>query len=90
MKSYWRGKDVIVSTRKRSFMKTNSSKESAIWQDAVDILLDNGYIRLERKTAEFEMYGLTGSGYKKGEELRLSMNVDTTKEPLEELKQDWK
>ena len=80
---------IIVSTRKRTFMKDTSPKESAIWQDAVDILLENGFIRLERKMTEFEMYGLTGEGYKKGEELRFSMNVDVTKEPQEELKKDW-
>ena len=89
IKQYWRGKDVIVSTGKRSFMKSNSQKESAIWQDAVDILLENGLIRLERKNADFEMYGLTGEGYKKGEELRQSMNVDTTKEPVEEINKEW-
>ncbi len=89
VKSYWRSKDVIVSTRKRSFMRTQSQKESAIWQDAVDILLENGLIRLERKTIDFGMYGLTGEGYRKGEELKQSMNVDTTKEPLDELKKEW-
>ena len=80
---------IIVSTRKRTFMKDASPRESAIWQDAVDILLEDGFIRLERKNAEFEMYGLTGEGYKKGEELKVSMNVDTSKEPLEELKKYW-
>lgn len=89
VKSYWRGKDVIVSTRKRFFMRGHSQEESAIWQDAVDILFENGLIRLERKNFEFEMYGLTGEGYKKGEELKITMNVDTTKEPMEELKKDW-
>ena len=80
---------IIISTRKRSFMKDASPRESAIWQDAIDILLENGMIRSERKTQDFELYGLTGAGYKKGEELRQSMNVDTTKEPLEELNKEW-
>ncbi len=80
---------IIISTIKRSFMKDASPRESAIWQDAVDILIENGMIRSERKTQDFEIYGLTGTGYKKGEELRQSMNVDTTKEPIEELKKEW-
>lgn len=80
---------IIVSTRKHSFMNDTSPKESAIWQDAIDILLENGLIRSEGKTNEFEIFGLTGEGYKKGENLKISMNVDTTKDPLIELKKDW-
>ena len=77
---------LVVSTRKRSFMKDLSPKESAIWQDALEELLDNGLIRQENIINGCEMYGLTGEGHRKAQELKLSMNINISENPLEELK----
>ena len=74
----------IFSSGKR-FMKDQSHKESARWQEALDTLINWGWVKVVgRKGQVFE---LTGTGYKNAEWLKDGMQINTDNEPLAELEE---
>ena len=77
------GEPVQICTNRKQFLASNSNRESARWQEALDMLCNWGWVKsVGNKKQVFE---LTGTGYKKAEFLKDAMEIDTEKEPLEEL-----
>ncbi len=73
-----------ISTSGRQFMADNSKRESARWQEALDMLLSWGWVKKVGKDGQ--IFELTGIGFKKADWLKDAMCIDTDVEPLEELK----
>lgn len=73
------------STDGKQFMADNSQRESARWQEALDLLITWGWVKPVGRKGE--VYEVTGTGYTKADWLKDDMCIDTSKEPLEELKQ---
>ena len=72
-----------ISASGKQFMKDQSHKESARWQEALDTLINWGWVKATgRKGQAFE---LTRTGYKKAEWLKDGMQINTDNEPLVEL-----
>lgn len=77
------GSPVQICTNGKKFSTDNSNRESARWQEALDMLCSWGWVRpIGNKNQVFE---LTGTGYKEADYLKESMGIDTEKEPWEEL-----
>ena len=76
---------VQVSADGKQFMADNSQRESARWQEALDMLIKWGWVKSAGRKGE--VYEVTGTGYKKADWLKDGMCIDTSKEPIEELKQ---
>lgn len=75
---------VQIFTSGKQIMADNSKRESAKWVEALDQLIKWGWVKeLGHKGEIFE---LTGTGYIKADWLKDSMRIDTSKEPLDELK----
>ena len=79
------GSAVQVSTDGKQFMADNSQRESARWQEALDLLITWGWVKPVGRKGE--VYEVTGTGYTKADWLKDDMCIDISKEPLEELKQ---
>ena len=74
-----------VCTSGKQFMADNSRKESARWVEALDRLVEWGWVKpVGYKGETFE---LTGTGYSKADWLKDGMGIDTSKDPLDELKE---
>ena len=74
-----------IFTSDKQFMANNSKRESARWVEALDRLIEWGWVKaLGYKREIFE---LTGTGYNKADWLKDGMGIDTSKVPLEELKE---
>lgn len=74
---------VVVSGKE--FMAEMSQRESARWVEALDMLISWGWVKaISRKG---EVFQLTGTGYKKADWLKETMDINTDNEPLEELKE---
>ena len=74
-----------ISTSGKQFMADNSKRESARWVEALDQLIEWGWVKaIGYKNEIFE---LTGTGYKKADWLKEGMGIDTSKDPLDELKE---
>lgn len=72
-----------VSAAGKQFMADLSHRESARWQEALDMLVDWGWVKsVGHKGAVYEV---TGTGYKKADWLKDRMEINTENEPLEEL-----
>lgn len=78
------GAPPIISITGRKIMADFSRRESARWQEALDQLILWGWVK--QCDNSNEMYELTGTGYRKADMLKEGMGIDTTKEPLEEIK----
>lgn len=79
------GSPVQVSAAGKQFMADNSQRESARWVEALDRLIQWGWVKsVGHQGTVFE---LTGTGYTKADWLKEGMGIDTDKEPLEELQQ---
>lgn len=77
------GSPVQICTNGKQFSANNSNRESARWQEALDMLCNWGWVKpIGNGNQVFE---LTGTGYKKADYLKESMGIDTEKEPWEEL-----
>ena len=74
-----------IFTSGKQFMADNSKRESARWIEALDRLIEWGWV----KTVGYkgEIFELTGTGYSKADWLKDGMGIDTSKEPLDELKE---
>lgn len=85
MKVQTLGSPVKVLVSGKTFMVDNSQRESARWVEALDRLISWGWVKpVGYKGQIFE---LTGTGYTKADWLKEGMEIDTSKEPLEELQQ---
>lgn len=69
----------------REFMTDMSSRESARWVEALDRLIDWGWVKASYGSTE--TFALTGTGYKKADWLKENMSINTNNEPLDELKE---
>ncbi len=74
----------FVTVQGKQFMSDMSHRESARWQEALDMLISWGWVKSQAD--KNNVYELTGTGYKKAEWLKEGMGIDTDREPLEELK----
>lgn len=75
---------VQISTSGKQFMANNSKRESARWVEALDRLIEWGWVKAVGYKGE--IFELTGTGYSKADWLKDGMEIDTSKEPLDELK----
>lgn len=66
-------------------MANETQRESAKWVEALDRLIRWGWVKPVGYKGE--IFELTGTGYNKADWLKEGMGIDTTKEPLEELKE---
>lgn len=74
-----------ICTSGKQFMADNSRRESARWVEALDRLVEWGWVKAVGYKGE--IFELTGTGYDKADWLKECMGIDTSKEPLEELKE---
>lgn len=78
------GSPVQVSASGKEFMADMSQRESARWVEALDTLINWGWVKPVGHKGQ--IYELTGTGYKKADWLKEGMQINTDNEPLEELK----
>ncbi len=74
-----------ISTSGKQFMTDNSKRESARWVEALDRLIVWGWVKAVGYKGE--IFELTGTGYSKADWLKDGMEIDTSKDPLDELKE---
>ena len=74
-----------ISTSGKQFMADTSKRESARWVEALDRLIEWGWVKAVGYKGE--IYELTGTGYSKADWLKEGMGIDTSKDPLNELKE---
>lgn len=79
------GSPTQVSTSNKRFMADNSKRESAKWIEALDRLIEWGWVKPIGYKGE--IFELTGTGYSKADWLKECMGIDTSKNPLDELKE---
>lgn len=70
---------VTISTRKFVFNQNDTPREQAKWNDALDELLNAGY--LKRVGHKGEIFKVTSSGYNLADELKSKYNIDTDIDP---------
>ena len=74
-----------IFTSGKQFMADNSKRESARWIEALDRLIEWGWVKAVGYKGE--IFELTGTGYGKADWLKDGMGIDTSKDPLDELKE---
>lgn len=74
-----------ISAGGKQFMADNSQRESARWQEALDILISWRWVK--SVGSKGQIFELTGTGYRKADWLKEGMQINTNVEPLEELKE---
>lgn len=74
-----------IFTSGKKFMSDNSKRESARWVEALDRLIEWGWVK--SLGYKGEIFELTGTGYNKADWLKEGMGIDTSKDPLDELKE---
>ena len=74
-----------IFTSGKQFMADNSKRELARWIEALDRLIEWGWVKAVGYKGE--IFELTGTGYSKADWLKDSMGIDTSKDPLDELKE---
>ncbi len=74
-----------ISAAGKQFMKDNSPRETAIWQEALDTLVSWGWVKASGSKGQ--IFEVTGTGFKKAEWLKDGMDIDVNKEPIEQLKE---
>ena len=74
-----------IFTSGKQFMADNSKRESARWIEALDRLIKWGWVKSVGYKGE--IFELTGTGYSKADWLKDGMGIDTSKDPLDELKE---
>lgn len=68
----------------KQFMADSSKEESAKWLEALDHLIEWGWVKAIGYKGE--IFELTGTGYRKADLLKNTMKIDTSKDPFDELK----
>lgn len=79
------GASTQISTSGKQFLADNSKRESARWIEALDRLIKWGWVKAVGYKGE--IFELTGTGYSKADWLKDGMGIDTSKDPLDELKE---
>lgn len=79
------GSPTQIFTSGKQFMADNSKRESARWTEALDQLIEWGWVKAVGYKGQ--IFELTGTGYRKADWLKEGMGIDTSKEPLEEIKE---
>lgn len=74
-----------IFTSGKQFMADDSKRESARWTEALDRLVEWGWVKAVGYKGE--IFELTGTGYSKADWLKENMEIDTSREPLDELKE---
>lgn len=74
-----------IFTSGKQFMADNSKRESARWTEALDRLIEWGWVKAIGYKGE--IFELTGTGYSKADWLKDCMRIDTSKDPIDELKE---
>ena len=74
---------IIISGKQ--FPADNSRRESARWIEALDRLIEWGWVKAVGYKGE--IFELTGTGYNKADWLKDNMGIDTSKDPFDELKE---
>lgn len=69
----------------KQFMADNSKREAARWVEALDRLIVWGWVKAVGYKGE--IFELTGTGYSRADWLKDCMRIDTSKNPLDELKE---
>lgn len=85
MKIHNLGLPTQISVSGKQFMAENTQRESAKWTEALDRLIEWGWVKSVGYKGE--IFELTGTGYNKADWLKECMHIDTSKEPLDELKE---
>lgn len=78
------GTPTLIFTMGKKFMADDSKRESVRWEEALDRLVEWGWVKAVGYKGE--IFELTGTGYSKADWLKEAMEIDTSKDPLEELK----
>lgn len=73
------GSPTQIFTSGKQFMADNSKRESARWEEALDRLIEWGWVKAVGYKGE--IFELTGTGYSKADWLKNNMAIDTSKEP---------
>ena len=73
-----------IFTLGKQFMAADSKRESARWIEALDRLVELGWVKALGYKGE--IFEVTGTGYIKADWLKDSMEIDTSKDPLDEIK----
>ena len=76
---------VEVFVSEKQFMKEKTQREMARWKEALDRLVEWGWVRPTNNNSN--IFELTGTGYEKADFLKEGMGIDVDNEPLEELKE---
>lgn len=79
------GSPVQISTAGKQFMAESSQRESARWVEALDRLIDWGWV--QPVGYKGQIFELTGTGYQKADWLKECMEINTDNEPLNELQE---
>ena len=74
-----------IITSGKQFPADNSRRESARWIEALDRLIEWGWVKAVGYKGE--IFELTGTGYNKADWLKDNMGIDTSKDPFDELKE---
>ena len=79
------GAPTQVSASGKDFMADMSQRESARWVEALNELINWGWVK--EVGCKGEVFQLTGTGYNKADWLKEGMQINTDNEPLEEMKE---
>ena len=79
------GSSTQIFTSGKHFMADNSKRESARWVEALDRLVEWGWVKPVGYKGE--IFELTGTGYSKADWLKDVMGIDTSNDPFDELKE---
>lgn len=85
IKSHTLDPSVRISTSGKQFMADDSPKESARWMEALERLISWEWVRAVGYKGE--IYELTETGFVKADWLKEGMGIDTSKEPIEVIKE---
>ena len=75
----------LIFTSGKQVMADYSKRESARWIEALDRLIEWGWVKAVGYKGE--IFELTGTGYSKADWLKDVMEIDTSRDPLDELKE---
>ncbi len=78
------GSHVHITASGRQLMADNSQRESAKWEEALDRLIEWGWVK--DVSYKGEVFKLTGTGYNKADWLKERMEINTDNDPREEIK----
>ena len=79
------GSPIQICTSGKQFISDNTKRESARWTEALDRHIEWRWVKPVGYKGE--IFELTGTGYSKADWLKDGMGIDTSKDPLDELKE---